>query len=313
MELSSFVGRMSTLKNELLSVLPKVTDAETYLSNMDQIFMILTLIKLGTEFDNIREQILTGSTIPTFNDIFARLLCHSSTATRSRPSEISNETSVMLAPSHPCDDSQSIRGGYKGRGQPPHCTYCNRPGHIQDKCYQLHGRPPRTAHVAQSSNPPTKDQPSSPSQGVTPTPGEYEEFLHLTHAAKSTSIASVAQIGNASAYLAHSLSPWILDSGASDHLSSNKDLFSSITITSPLPMITLANGTQTMAKGIESECPPLPSLPLTFVLYVPDSPFNIKSVNKVIYDLNCSITFFHSSITLQDRSTRRTIGIRHES
>ena len=48
MELSSFVGRMSALKNELLSVLPKVTDAETYLSYMDQIFMILTLIKLGT-------------------------------------------------------------------------------------------------------------------------------------------------------------------------------------------------------------------------------------------------------------------------
>ena len=55
MELSSLVRRMSALENELLSVLPKVTDAKTYLSNMDQIFMILTHIKLGIEFDNIRE------------------------------------------------------------------------------------------------------------------------------------------------------------------------------------------------------------------------------------------------------------------
>ena len=62
MELSSFVGRMCALKNELLFVLPKVTNANTYLSNMDQIFMILTLIRLGTKFDNIREQILAGST-----------------------------------------------------------------------------------------------------------------------------------------------------------------------------------------------------------------------------------------------------------
>ena len=116
MELSSFVGRMSALKNELLSILLKVTDAKTYLSNMDQIFMILTLIKLGTEFDNIREHILTGSTIPTFDDIIVRLLRHSSTATRSRPSEVSNETSVMLAPSHPRGDSRSIRAGYRGRG-----------------------------------------------------------------------------------------------------------------------------------------------------------------------------------------------------
>ena len=53
MELSSFVGRMSALKNELISVLPKVTDSKTYLLNMDQIFMILTLIKLGTKFGNI--------------------------------------------------------------------------------------------------------------------------------------------------------------------------------------------------------------------------------------------------------------------
>ena len=112
MELSFFVGRMSALKNELLSVLPKVTDAKTYLSNMDQIFMILTLIELGTEFYNIREQILTGSTILTFDDILTWLLRYSSTATQSWPSEVSNETSIMLAPSHPRGDSWSIRGGH---------------------------------------------------------------------------------------------------------------------------------------------------------------------------------------------------------
>ena len=89
MELSSFARRMSTLKNEHLSVLPQVTKAMTYLSNMDRIFMILTLIKLGTEFDNIREQILTGSVIMTIDDIFARLLHYSSTMTRSRHFEVS--------------------------------------------------------------------------------------------------------------------------------------------------------------------------------------------------------------------------------
>ena len=48
MELFSFVGRMFALKHELISVLPKVTDSKADLSNMDQIFMILTLNKLGT-------------------------------------------------------------------------------------------------------------------------------------------------------------------------------------------------------------------------------------------------------------------------
>ena len=154
---------MSALKNVLLYVLPKVTNAETYLSNMDQIFMIVIRIKHGTKFDNIQEQVLIGSTIPTFDDIFVLLLFHSSTATRFQPSEVSNETSVMLAPFHPRGDSWSIRGGYRDRGQRPQCTYCNRPGHIRDRCYQSHGRSPCTAHVAQSSYPPTKDQLPSPS------------------------------------------------------------------------------------------------------------------------------------------------------
>ena len=49
-------------------------------------------------------------------------------------------------------------------------------------------------------------------------------------------------------------------------------------------MITLANGSQTMAKGIGSACP-LPSILLTSVLYVPDSPFNLIAITKLTRDL----------------------------
>ena len=82
--------------------------------------------------------------------------------------------------------------------------------------------------------------------------------------------------------------------------------------TLPLPMITLANRTQTMAKGIGS-ARPLPSLPHASVFYVPDSLFNLISISKLIHDLDCSITFFNYSVTLQNQSTGRTVGIGHES
>ena len=121
-------------------------------------------------------------------------------------------------------------------------------------------------------------------QGVILTPGEYE-YLRLTQATKSNSIASVAQIGNVSACLTHSSALLILDSGASNHIFGNKDLFSSLTFSSPLSTITLANGSQTIAKGINSTCP-LPSLPLTSVLYIPNFPFNLISINKLIHDLH---------------------------
>ena len=67
---------------------------------------------------------------------------------------------------------------------------------------------------------------------------------------------------------------------------------------------------KTIAKEIGSACS-VPSL--TFVLYVPDSPFNLISINKLTCDLNCLITFSDHFVTLQDRSTRQTIGIGRES
>ena len=44
-----------------------------------------------------------------------------------------------------------------------------------------------------------------------------------------------------------------------------------------------------------------------------NSPFNVISISILICDLNCSITFSNSFVTLQDRSTGRMIGIGHES
>ena len=76
--------------------------------------------------------------------------------------------------------------------------------------------------------------PSTP-QGVILMADKYEEYLRLSQVTKSDSIASVAQIGIVFAYLTNLSALWILDSGASDHISGNKDLFSSLTFMSPLP------------------------------------------------------------------------------
>ena len=58
---------------------------------------------------------------------------------------------------------------------------------------------------------------------------------------------------------------------------------------------------------------PLPSLPLHSVLYAPECPFNLISINTITRSLNCSITFSDKFVTLQDRSTGKTIGIGRES
>ena len=46
---------MSTLKDELTSILPKSTNAKTSQSKMDRVFMIIVLLNLRPDFENIRE------------------------------------------------------------------------------------------------------------------------------------------------------------------------------------------------------------------------------------------------------------------
>ena len=55
MDISSYGGRMSALKNKFISILPKSTNTETSLSKMDQVFMIILLLNLGLDFENIWE------------------------------------------------------------------------------------------------------------------------------------------------------------------------------------------------------------------------------------------------------------------
>ncbi|RVX22575.1 Retrovirus-related Pol polyprotein from transposon RE2 [Vitis vinifera] len=225
--------------------------------------MVLTLIGLRPDLEPIRDQILGSSSVPSLDDVFARLLRISSTQTL--PSDSISDSSVLVS-------QTTSRGGRSG-------TEVEANVLIAPIAINL----ATLAIVAISYMDASSHCPCGPP-------------------------------GNASACLTHtsSLGPWILDSGASDHLSGNKDLFSSITTTSALPTVTLANGSQTVAKGIGLALP-LPSLPLTSVLYTPECPFNLISISKITRTLNCSITFSDKFVTLQDRSTGKTIGIGRES
>ena len=187
--------------------------------------MIILLLNLGPNFENIQEQILTGTVIPNFDEALARLLRHTSTATQSMHTKITPDTFVMVSQSYSRSDSKGGRGSNRGQGQRPHCTYCNRLGHTRDRCYQLHGQPPRIAHLTQSSDHSTSSSSvsgssstpppriahlaqssdhsaslsfvlgnSSTPQGVVLTLGEYEEYLRLTQASKSSSIALLSRL-----------------------------------------------------------------------------------------------------------------------
>ena len=55
MDISSYGGQMFALKDKLISILPKSTNTKTFMSKMDQVFMIILLLNLEPDFENIRE------------------------------------------------------------------------------------------------------------------------------------------------------------------------------------------------------------------------------------------------------------------
>ena len=146
MDLFNYIGQIASLKEEFLTLMPLTSDVRAQQTQIDKFFMFLTLIGLRPDPETVRDQILGNPSVPSLDDVFNCLLRISST--RTLPSDNTSNSSVLVFQTNlreGCSDNQS-------RGQHPHCTYCNKLGHTRDRCYQLPGRPPRTAHVAQSSD-----------------------------------------------------------------------------------------------------------------------------------------------------------------
>jgi hypothetical protein len=101
---------------------------------------------------------------------------------------------------------------------------------------------------------------------------------------------------------------WIIDSGATDHISSSSQSFFQRDNNCSLPPVLLPSGetANIVAKG---------SLPLNSTYYlhdvlcVPTFKVDLMSVSRLTRGLNCSVTFFPYWCILQDLATRRMIGL----
>ncbi|RDX65236.1 hypothetical protein CR513_56118, partial [Mucuna pruriens] len=157
------------------------------------------------------------------------------------------ENSAMVASRGRGRSSRGTRGilrnGKGGRGMLI-CSYCGK-GHLQNRCYGLIDWPDKTANI--SSN-------DTPSNGRTSSQlisyEEYQEFLRLkannhtqSSAPPSVSTACISQSMG-------SQGPWIIDSGASDHISGNESVFSSISSPKFPHFISLASGSKMIYRGV---------------------------------------------------------------
>ena len=86
------------------------------------------------------------------------------------------------------------------------------------------------------------------------------------------------------------LASWIIDSGTTNHMSSTRDLFTSLSQLS-VRSVSIANGGQCSIGG-EGVVQASSQLPFENVLFVSNFPINLLSINAITKSLHCKVSFF---------------------
>ena len=102
---------------------------------------------------------------------------------------------------------------------------------------------------------------------------------------------------------------WILDSGASRHVTGTSSEFMSYTLYPPTHNETIqtADGTPQPIKGVGTvQC--TPSILLSSVLHVPAFPVNLVSLSALVDQLDCRVILDRENCMIQERQTGRRLG-----
>jgi len=102
-------------------------------------------------------------------------------------------------------------------------------------------------------------------------------------------------------------SQWIIDSGASDHMTGDATLLNEYNQCTNNSTVRIANGSSSQVKGI-SLSRLLRDMILNSILYVPNLDCNLLSISKLTRDLNCVAKFFPHLCIFQDLDTGKKIG-----
>ncbi|RDX87989.1 hypothetical protein CR513_30468, partial [Mucuna pruriens] len=252
------------------------------------------LLPVHPDYEHVRDQILSSQHIPSMNSLVTRLL---RVPTIMKGDGIVVENSAMVA------SRGRGRNGRGGRGKLI-CSHCEKEGYLQNRCYDLIGWPDKTASSDIPSNGRTSSQLISDE--------EYQELLRLKSNNHSQSSASPSVSTACISHSMESQGSWIIDSGASDHISGHDSVFSSISSPEFPHFISLANGSKMVSQGV-GQVSLSSSISLNSMLYIPRCSYNLISLSQLTRSLNCLVTFYADSFVIQDQNTGQLIGEGHES
>nr|CAN82240.1 hypothetical protein VITISV_044199 [Vitis vinifera] len=198
-------------------------------------------------------------------------------------------------------------GGDRQKRDRPWCDYCKKLGHYKEACWKLHGKPaawkpkPRfdrdgRAHVAANSESTSVPEPSPFNKEQMEM---LQKLLSQVGSGSTTGIAFTANRGG--------MKPWIVDTGASDHMIGDVAILQNYKPSNGHSSVHIADGSQSKIVGTGS-IKLTKDLYLDSVLHVPNLDCNLLSISKLARDLQCVTKFYPNSCVFQDLKSGKMIG-----
>ena len=269
------------------------------------------LLGLNDTFEDIRGRVMGIKPLPTLEDAFNII--------RNEESRKALMQNLITAPV--MESSAMVvhnNAGAETKGKKfLKCDHCNKTGHTRDHCWKLHGRP---ANMKQKSKGESKgftvNQSSDTSDAL-----KHDEIAVLRRILDKYSSEQPSEQSTPSVTLAHagmtlftamsavtkSKNIWVVDSGATDHITGCRELFVDFSPKSEHAKVQVANNTYAKVMG-SGKIRLSEHIILDNVLYVPDIKCNLLSVRCLAHKLNCLVIFDESACGFQDIALGKVIG-----
>jgi len=142
--MSEYLGKIYALFHDFSELLPPASTPSQEIEQRSKFFILLVLYGLPDVYSSVRDQILGSPVVLTLTSTSSTLMrvpdkSHIDIST-------SGDDSSALVSQR--DDRTRFRKPNKGRHK---CDHCGKLGYKIDRCYALHGRPPKTAAVVQAT------------------------------------------------------------------------------------------------------------------------------------------------------------------
>ncbi|RVW20455.1 Retrovirus-related Pol polyprotein from transposon RE1 [Vitis vinifera] len=255
------------------------------------------LLGLNKNLDEIRGRIMGVKPLPSLREAFSEVRREESRKNLMMGSHQQlnmAESSTLKTQFAPFDNRQKIKGGR------PWCDHCRKPGHSRETCWKIHGKPvdwkPRQPLEKEGRGNHVATDEQSPQPEASPFNKEQMEMLQKLLSPLFAFTAGKKR-----------KKPWIVDSGASDHMTGDATIFDTYSSCPNNLTVRIADGSLSKVAGTGSVVLSR-DLTLNSVFLVPNLDCNLLSISKLTKEKRCITNFSSTHCEFQDLDSGRRIG-----